>query len=245
MKIIEPSVELIDEVNGEEILRKLERCGRVSHKSKPRNFVAEPRNDSARNNANDNEIQAEPRKTAEELRNGDAENFVRKIIKLGHTSVLEHVQLTFKIICDRAIMAELTRHRHASFTVESTRYIKYDELTFIKPAEWEHTWIGDDHDGYAPYCELDVWEDFLHDVNCAYKRLLDFGAKPEIARAVLPLCLATELYMTANLREWRHVLKLRTDKAAHPQMRQVTGQILEILRDRLPVIVEDINHVEC
>ena len=207
MKIIEPSVELIDDIDGQQILRKLELCGKVSRQSKL----------------------------------GDAENFVRSIIKRGHESVLEHVSLTFQIICDRAIMAELTRHRLASFTVESTRYIKYDDLTVIKPAEWQRTWIGDDHDGYEPFCELNVLGNFLHDVECAYRKLLSFGAKPEQARAVLPLCLATELYMTANLREIRHILKLRTDKAAHPQMRVVAGQILNILREKLPVVVEDIN----
>ena len=97
MKFIEPTVELIDDINPDAVLRKLERCGKVSRQSKL----------------------------------GDAESFVRSIIKRGHESVLEHVSLTFHIICDRAIMAELTRHRHASFTVESTRYVKYDELTFI------------------------------------------------------------------------------------------------------------------
>ena len=194
MKIIEPSVELIDEINPEQILAKLERCGRVSRKS--------------------------------EL--GKAEQFVRSIIKRGHESVLEHVQLTFHIVCDRAIMAELTRHRHASFTVESTRYIKYDELTVISP--FKNDVVGDSF--------------LFADISIAEKEYRDWfqsGATPEQARAVLPLCLATELYMTANLRELRHILKLRTDKAAHPQMRFVAGQILEILRDKLPVIVEDIN----
>ena len=196
MKIIEPSVELIDDINSEEILRKLERCGKVSRKS--------------------------------EL--GDAENFVRKIIKLGHESVLEHVQLTFKIICDRAIQNEFVRHRHASFTVESTRYIEYDELTVINPTPDEF---------YPPIAFVNA----IEKAEDCYQALID-DYPPEIARAVLPLCLATELYMTANLREWRHILKLRTDKAAHPQMRQIAGQILDILRKKLPVIVEDINHVE-
>ena len=93
MKIIEPTVELIDDIDGAQILRKLERCGKVSRQSKL----------------------------------GDAESFVRSIIKRGHESVSEHVSLTFKIICDRAIMAELTRHRLASFTVESTRYVNYKD----------------------------------------------------------------------------------------------------------------------
>lgn len=190
MKIIEPSATLVDDINGEEILAKLERCGKVSRKSKL----------------------------------GDAESFVRSIIKRGHESVLEHASLTFHIICDRAIMAELTRHRLASFTVESTRYIKYDELTFI-----------DDDPCPVPPAPLPWFEK-------VYQKLLSAGYPPEQARAVLPLSLATELYMTANLREWRHVLKLRTDKAAHPQMRQVAGKILNILREKLPVIVEDIGN---
>lgn len=194
MKIIEPSVELIDEIDSAQILSKLERCGKVSRKSKL----------------------------------GDAESFVRSIIKRGHTSVLEHVSLTFHIICDRAIMAELTRHRHASFTVESTRYVKYDELTIIQPP----LPTGDAVIAFR-------WAMREHERN--YEMFIKNGEKPELARAVLPLCLATELYMTANLREWRHVLKLRTDKAAHPQMRFVAGKILDILREKLPVIVEDIN----
>lgn len=203
MKIIEPSATLVDDINGEEILRKLERCGKVSRKS--------------------------------EL--GKAESFVRKIIKLGHESVLEHVQLTFHIICDRAIQNELVRHRLASFTVESTRYVNYkDGLTVIAP----FTEPDDDEDD--EFSCWQTWLEFVLEAERYYKLLLKRGATPEQARAVLPLCLATELYMTANLREWRHVLKLRTSKAAHPQMRQVAGQILEILRDRLPVIVEDINN---
>ena len=202
MKIIEPSATLVDDINGEEILAKLERCGKVSRKSTL----------------------------------GKAENFVRKIIKLGHESVLEHVQLTFKIICDRAIQNELVRHRLASFTVESTRYVNYkDGLTVIAP----FTEPDDDEDD--EFSCRQTWLEFVLEAERYYKLLLKRGATPEQARAVLPMSLATELYMTANLREWRHVLKLRTSKAAHPQMRQVAGQILEILRNKLPVVVEDIN----
>ena len=193
MKIIEPSAELYGEINSEEILRKLEVCGKVSRQSKL----------------------------------GDAENFVRSIIKRGHESVLEHVSLTFKIVCDRAIMAELTRHRLASFTVESTRYVKYDELTVIQPPLKS--------DEAIVYFR---WAMREHERN--YQTLIQNGMPPEIARAVLPQCTATTIFMTANLREWRHVLKLRTDKAAHPQMRQIMNQILAVFKEKLPVIVEDI-----
>lgn len=186
MKIIEPSATLIDTVDAADIYAKLERCGRVSHLSEPK----------------------------------DAEEFVRKIIRLGHESVLEHVSLTFKIVCDRAIQNELVRHRHASFTVESTRYCAYGELSVIQPTK----------------CGVAL--NYIEDV---YRALIKDSIPPEMARAVLPLCLKSELYMTANLRAWRHILRLRTSKAAHPQMRFIMRQVLGIFRDNLPVIVEDIT----
>ena len=162
---------------------------------------------------------------------GNAEDFVRMLIKREHESVLEHVSLTFHIICDRAIQNELVRHRHASFTVESTRYCKYDELTFIKPEYW------------ALFRESSCTYRVLEKAEFEYKHMVkDLHVPPEQARAVLPLCLKSELYMTANLREWRHILKLRTSDKAHPQMQVVANKILGIFKDKLPVIVEDINN---
>lgn len=199
MKIVDPSAEIIDFVDPTEILLKLELCGRVSHQSEFSHNFE------------------------------GAENFVRRLIKRGHESVLEHVSLTFLIVCDRAIMAELTRHRHASFTVESTRYVKYDELTFIN--QFSNDTVGEFIQEELMLTAESIYRDWIK----------NHGAKPEQARAVLPLCLATKLYMTANLREWRHILKLRTDKAAHPQMRFIMKQILDIFRKKLPVIVEDIG----
>jgi thymidylate synthase (FAD) len=74
-----------------------------------------------------------------------------------------------------------------------------------------------------------------------YKEMSVFGSSPQIARAVLPNCLKTEIIMTSNFREWRHFLKLRTSKAAHPQIREVAGYILDWFKTHYPVIVEDIN----
>lgn len=213
MRIIEPSVELIDFVDTEEVMNKLELCGRVSHQSSPKH----------------------------------AENFVRMLIKRGHESVLEHVSLTFHIICNRAIQNELVRHRHASFTVESTRYVKYDELTVIAP-DFDGVTHPDRSIRVPAQVQHSNWYEAVQSAEVSYLNCLTggkyyegCGMPPEQARAVLPLCLKTELYMTANLREWRHILKLRTAKATHPQMRFIAGKILDILRDKLPVIVEDIN----
>lgn len=206
MKIIEPSVELIDDVNAADVYSKIERCGRVCYQS---------------------QSNGRPLHTY-----GAAVKFIRKLIKRGHESVLEHVSLTFHIICDRAIMAELTRHRLASFSVESTRYVKYDELTAIN--QFPNDAMGEFIQEEAVLTAESIYRDWIK----------NHGATPEQARAVLPLCTKTELYMTANLREWRHILKLRTAPAAHPQMRVVAGQILDIFKEKLPVIVEDIGNAE-
>lgn len=154
---------------------------------------------------------------------GNPEDFVRMLIKRGHESVLEHVSLTAHIICDRAIQNELVRHRHASFSVESTRYVKYNELALVEP---------------IPAI------DFIRATEQFYQQLTEDGIKPETARSILPLCTKSELYMTANLREWRHILKLRTSKHAHPQMRTIMNQLLIEFRDKFPVIVEDIKEAE-
>lgn len=187
MKIIEPSVDLVDAFIPADIYNKIELCGRVAHLSAPK---------------------------------GKPEQFIRMLIKKGHESVLEHVSLTFHIITDRAIQNELVRHRHCSFTVESTRFVKYDELTFVHPP--------------CDIMNLKAYE-------ICYQQAIAKGSAPEQARAVLPLCLKSELYMSANLRQWRHFLKLRTDKAAHYQMRRIANMILGIFKAKLPVIVEDIG----
>lgn len=155
---------------------------------------------------------------------GKPEEFIRMLIKRGHESVLEHVSLTFNVISSRGVMDEFTRHRLASFSVESTRYCKYDELTFVNAT-------GD----IAPN-----WAAYLKSVEDTYCYAISTGVRPEIARSILPLCIKTEYYVTANLREWRHIFKLRTSPKAHPEMRFVAGQILSTFKEKLPVIVEDI-----
>ena len=200
MKIIEPSAVLMRDFDGAEVMKFIEKCGRTCYQSE-KNITAD-----------------------------SAEKFVRNLIKRGHESVLEHFSATFNIICDRGVMAELTRHRLAAFSVESTRYNAYKELTFIKPC-----FAKENSSYYA------VWSEQIEYVERSYREMLSDGATPEQARAILPNSLKTEIVMTDNLRNWRHILKLRTDKAAHPQMRQVANMILEVLKAKLPVIFEDIG----
>lgn len=156
---------------------------------------------------------------------GDPEKFIRMIIKRGHESVLEHGSLTFKIRTNRAIANEIVRHRLASYSQESTRYVKYDDIEFIPGEKLRDSNL----------------EELLSKAEFAYKFLTDYGLKPEEARDVLPNATATSLVMTMNFRELRHFLKLRLDKAAHPQIRELAGMMLEILKEKYPVFVEDIE----
>lgn len=152
------------------------------------------------------------------------EKFIRMIIKRGHESVLEHGSLTFKVRTNRAIANEIVRHRLASYSQESTRYVKYDDIEFIPGDRLGRS--------YA--------EDMMTRIEEAYIFLIGQEFKPEEARDILPNATATTLVMTMNFRELRHFLKLRLDKAAHPQIRELAGMILEILKEKYPVFVEDI-----
>jgi len=201
MEIIEPYVQIIDNIDELDILTKLELSGRTAYKSE------------------------------DKITKGSAEKFIRGIIKSGHESVLEHVNITVKFVCDRGVTHELVRHRIASYTQESTRYCNYSKkgVTFIRPP-----WGFD---------EVDL--KFLETVEAQYNHKIRAGQTPQQARAYLPNCLKTEIVTTMNIREYRHLLKLRCSRDAHPQMRQLMFMLLEEFHSRLPVIFGDIyNEVQ-
>lgn len=180
MKIVKQSVELIDDFSYNDILEKIETCGRICYQSKG---------------------------------SGEPEKFIRMIIKRGHESVLEHVNLTFKITTNRNISHQIVRHRIASYSQESTRYVNYEELEFIP--------TSNDYDSdYLEYAE---------------SRYINSTERPEVKRDLLPGCVKTQLFMTMNLRELRHFLKLRLDRAAHPQIRELAVMINDILKENYPV----------
>nr|DAE10284.1 MAG TPA: Thymidylate synthase complementing protein [Siphoviridae sp. ct3es5] len=164
-----------------------------------------------------------------------AERFISNIIGRGHEAVLEHCSFTVKFICDRGVSHEIVRHRLASYCQESTRYCNYskegfgEEITVIKPCFWDETDLK-----YA------AWANLCSKAEDAYIDLIRSGATPQEARSVLPNSLKTEVVMTANIREWRHFLKLRCAKAAHPQMREVALILLEKVHDLIPVCFDDI-----
>ena len=175
-------------------------------------------------------------KSEDRITEESAKSFVQKLIERGHESVLEHESITVRFICDRGISHEIVRHRLANFSQESTRYCNYSndrfgsELTFIKPCFFKEK--------KGAYCS---WYNSMDFAECAYFDMLDDGCTPQEARSVLPNSTKTEIVMTANLREWRHFLKLRTAKAAHPQMRELTVPLLKELQERIPVVFDDIK----
>ena len=175
-------------------------------------------------------------KSEDKITDGSAEKFVRGIIKRGHEAVIEHGSLSVRFICDRGVSHEIVRHRLAAFCQESTRYCNYGkegfggEITVIRPSTFAKT-----------DSTYHIWKRSCEHAEVAYFDLLNEGCTPQEARSVLPNSLKTEVVMTADLREWRHFLKLRCAAAAHPDMRVVANMLLTLLKQTYPVFFEDIE----
>jgi len=134
----------------------------------------------------------------------------------------------------------------ASYSQESTRYCDYSgerfggELCFIEPPGLSAEPLEDAFCGALLPSLHEVWMAGITMSEQTYKRLREEDVKPEIARSVLPNSLKSEIGMTANFREWRHFLRLRTSPAAHPQMREVAEMIRAELLKISKVCFEDI-----
>ncbi len=205
MKIIKPYINIEDEIDRNEILTKLEKIGRVCYKSECK------------------------------ISEHSAEKFLHNIIKRNHESVLEHVNLSIRVVCDRGVSHEIVRHRIASYSQESTRYCNYsndkfnNELTFINPCFWTEN-----------SQEYEVWKKTMLEIEKNYMELITKGANPQEVRSILPNSIKTELVMTMNIRSWRNFLNLRTDISAHPQIREIAFMILNKLKSQIPVLFDDI-----
>ena len=163
-----------------------------------------------------------------------APDFVRKISQtFKHESVIEHCAVSVLFTVDRGVTHEMVRHRLAAYSQESTRYCNYgkdgfgNEITVIKPPFFE--------EGTKAY---DYWYSAMVEAEKRYLQLIEDKRSPQEARSVLPNSLKTEIVMTANLREWRHVFKLRTSSNAHPQMQQ--SPLLAYFTEVMPELFSDI-----
>jgi thymidylate synthase (FAD) len=232
MKLVKPSFEImeimgmsknVDEADGRDALELIERAGRTCYKSEDKI----------------NPLQYTCIK------------FVQQLNNLGHESVIEHSAMTVKFICDRGVSHELVRHRLCAFSQESTRYCNYKGgVTFVIPP-----WISIPEGEYSyrfveglcffePPSIIDIgdeWASSMAYSEQAYTTLvLEDGWTPQQARSVLPNSLKTEIVVTANFREWRHIFKLRCAPPAHPQMREIMTPLHKKCKELVPIIFDDI-----
>ena len=213
MIIKKPEIEILSETSYEELLKKVERAGRVCYKSEGN------------------------------IKEGSAETFIRGILKRGHEAVVEHGSITVRIVCDRGVTHEIVRHRIASYSQESTRYCNYanekfgSQITCIDLASGFQYDLNDEKDRR----KYEIWKKAMEEAERYYFDLLEAGAKPEEARSILPNSLKTEIVVTMDIREWRHFIRLRGGHAAHPQIREITKMILEEFSRRYPVFFDDLK----
>ena len=177
-----------------------------------------------------------------------AKKFVAMLIRNGHEAMIEHSFLSVKFTVDRGVSHELVRHRIASFAQESTRYCNYAKDKFGAECAFIDLEPGIMLDNKMKKMSaeeialiLAEWKSAMEDAERHYMKLLELGATPQIARAVLPNSTKTEITVSANYREWRNFFKLRVPADIHPQMREVTIPLLKELKGMIPVIFDDIE----
>ena len=164
-------------------------------------------------------------------------NLLKNCLNKGHESVLEHEKITVRMCCDIGVYKDLTRHRFGSFSIESTRYCNYgkdkfeNEIKFIKPCN-----IEENTDLYS------FWQHTMERIEMNYIHMSNNGATPDQMRMILPHSTAAEVTMTANIREWKHILDLRTKKMTHPAVRQLLIPLLLMFKKEMPEIFENIEY---
>jgi thymidylate synthase (FAD) len=231
MKIIEQYHEILH-MDG---LDRIERAGRTCYKSEGHiGCLAEGCDHSYRADAS----------VCQNCGSNSTWRFVRMLINRGHEAMIEHGSATVKFITNRGVTHELVRHRVASFGQESTRYVNYGgkEMEFIRPV-WH---VGDCRVNGIITCDAasHSWNNAVAGAEKSYKDLLQLGWRPEQAREVLPNSLKTEIVVTANYREWRHIFKLRalgTTGKPHPQMQALMLPVLEEFKAKLPALFGDLG----
>lgn len=239
MKLIKSYSEILTPINGEQILKNIEKVARTCYKSE------------------------------DKITNDDssARDIVSKLLKRGHEAMLEFGDITVKFVCDRGISHEIVRHRVASYAQESTRYCNYEKdehMTFIIPS-----WMSDLEEGIWDEKRLHFYRShqyFIHhwataissnqdivvqnttwmltmaDAEHNYNKLIKTGWSPQQARSILPNSLKTELNVKMNIREWRHFFKLRCSSAAHPQMQELVRPLLKQFQNSIPILFDDITY---
>jgi thymidylate synthase (FAD) len=155
---------------------------------------------------------------------------IHKLIGWGHESVLEHASATIEASeISRTLSHQLVRHRLVAYTQESQRYVEQGNFGYVVPLS-----ILDSEDSLATFDSAMAY------LQQCYENLIDAGIPPEDARFVLPNACYTRIGITANFRQWRHMIQLRCDKHAQWEIREMFGQILHLLHSHAPSCFEDL-----
>lgn len=221
MRLIKPFYEILNDPNtiGENVIIAIEKAARTCYKSEHKIIRDEAKNIAI-----------------------SGRDLVRKLISNKHEAMLEFGgNIAVKFTCDRGVSHELVRHRLASFAQESTRYCNYgnDHVTFIIP-HWLRISEGIYSSTPVTTPSSTIWMNNMLYCESAYKQLLFEDWTPQLARDVLPNALKTEINISANIREWRHIFKLRCASSAHPSMRNLMIPLLLEFNNKIPIIFDDL-----
>lgn len=178
-------------------------------------------------------------RSEEKITEDSYKKLISNCINSGHESVLEHEKITVRVTCDNGFYKDVTRHRIASFSIESTRFCNYGKDKFgrdvkvIRPCNLE--------EGTELY---ELWKKDMEIMSDIYIEMSDKGALPDQLRMILPHSTAAEITMTANIREWRHILSLRCSSRTHPSIRQVFIPLLLKFKLDMPELFNSIDYDE-
>jgi len=162
---------------------------------------------------------------------GNPGRFLSARIREGHESIIEHASLTFEISgISRACSHQLVRHRIASYSQESQRYVDMRSPEFVVPPT-----VADNPEAMA------VWDEFMGQVADTYHRLRELGARREDARFVLPNAAATRIIVTMNFRSLRHFFTVRCEKAAQWEIRLLALEMLRQCHALAPSVFGDLH----
>lgn len=220
MKIVEPWIE-VENFDGKKIMKNIERACRTCYRS-------------------ENLIDEESYK-----------KLLRNCLNRGHESILEHEKITIRMRCDIGVYKDLTRHRFGSFSIESTRYCNYgkdkfdNEIKFIRPVFYTDNWVHTNYEGSAMTEEelkSMYWYNCMEEIQDTYMKMSELGCIPDEMRMILPHSTAAEVTMTANIREWRHILSLRCAKMTHPAIRQLLIPLLLYFKQEMPELFDNIDY---
>lgn len=220
MNIIKPKVE-VEPFNGIKIMKNIERACRTCYRSEGN------------------------------ITEDSYKKLLKNCINRGHESILEHEKITIRLTCDIGVYKDLTRHRFGSFSIESTRYCNYSKdkfennIKFIKPIFYVNSWQIANYEGEAMTEEeqkSSAWYNCMEEIEDTYNFMAGLGSTPDELRMLLPHSTAAEVTMTANIREWKHILELRCSKGAHPTVQQVMIPLLLYFKEQLPEIFNNIDY---